>query len=139
MQVPQESPSEFAELLRVATGADMRGNVIDAANKIFHECEPILLVWARTETAARNLAFDPQDLIQETVLRAIQQLPAFRGETKAQYLACLKKILTRCASGLQQKAALEKPVSIDDSKRGIKDALPGAEETPSKKVARTET
>jgi RNA polymerase sigma-70 factor (ECF subfamily) len=140
MQVMQEQPSEvaFAELLSEAVG-DVGGNAIEAANKIFRQVEPNLLIWARSEIAARNLALDPRDLVQETVLRALKQLPSFRGNTKAQFLSCLKRILIRRASGYHQRAAVDMPVSIDDSKRGIKDAIPGAEETPSKNVARTET
>jgi RNA polymerase sigma-70 factor (ECF subfamily) len=46
---------------------------------------------------------DPSDLVQETCLLAARDLPQFRGETEAQFVAWLKQILTNAAAAMVRK------------------------------------
>jgi RNA polymerase sigma-70 factor (ECF subfamily) len=46
---------------------------------------------------------DPSDLVQETCLLAARDLPQFRGETEAEFVAWLRQILTHAGAALVRK------------------------------------
>ena len=46
---------------------------------------------------------DPSDLVQETCLLAARDLPQFRGETEAEFVAWLRQILTNAGAAMIRK------------------------------------
>lgn len=46
---------------------------------------------------------DPSDLVQETCLLAARDLPQFRGETEAEFVAWLRQILTNAGAAMVRK------------------------------------
>jgi RNA polymerase sigma-70 factor (ECF subfamily) len=53
----------------------------------------LLAVANRRFSAALRARLDPEDVVQETLLKAWQDFPRFRGETEAHLLAWLRQIL----------------------------------------------
>ena len=71
-----------------------RGGSRAALERLLESCFPYLLAVAKRELcAALRSRLDPLDVVQDTLLKAWQHFPQFRGETEADFLAWLRQIL----------------------------------------------
>ncbi len=90
------SPSRLslAELLAQARGGD-----VEARDRLFAGCRNYLAVVARAEAESWLRAkVDPSDIVQQTLLDAHRGLANFRGQTEAEWLAWLRRILNHNAA-----------------------------------------
>jgi RNA polymerase sigma-70 factor, ECF subfamily len=130
------------ELLRLARAGDQ-----GARDRLFAACRNYVAVAARAEVASWLKAkVDPSDLVQQTLLEAHRGMANFRGETEAEWLGWLRRILEHNAADyVRQYHGVEKrrvgrEVSLardDDSERGDF-GLPDGAETPSRIVMQKE-
>lgn len=75
---------------------EARGSSRAALERLLEAHYPQLLVLAKRELCAILRArLDPADVVQDTLLKAWQHFPQFRGETEADLLAWLRRILRR--------------------------------------------
>jgi RNA polymerase sigma-70 factor (ECF subfamily) len=130
------------ELLRLARAGD------DAArDRLFTVCRNYVSVAARAEVASWLRAkVDSSDLVQQTLLEAHRGLAKFRGETEAEWLGWLRRILSNNAADFVrqfhgvEKRRVGREVSLqgqDDSERGGIE-LSDRGETPSQIVMHKE-
>jgi RNA polymerase sigma-70 factor (ECF subfamily) len=131
-----------SELLRQARAGD------DAArDRLFTVCRNYVSVAARAEVASWLKAkVDASDLVQQTMLEAHRGMANFRGETEAEWLAWLRRILTHNAADFVrrfhgvEKRRVGREISLqqgDDSARGDRE-LDGDVETPSQLIMQKE-
>lgn len=87
------------ELLQKARGGD------DAArDELFARCRSYIGIVARTQVEGRlRTKIDASDLVQTTLLEAHRGLKNFRGETEAEWLAWLKRILAHNATDFARR------------------------------------
>ena len=101
------SPSRLSlvELLDQARGGDSQ-----ARDRLFANCRNYLAVVARAEAESWLRAkVDPSDIVQQTLLEAHRGLANFRGQTEAEWLAWLRRILNHNAADfVRHYAATEK-------------------------------
>jgi RNA polymerase sigma-70 factor, ECF subfamily len=85
-----EQESRVLRLLREARGGD------DAArDELFSQCRNYVNLVARSQVETwMRTKVDASDLVQQTLLEAHRGFEAFRGETEAEWLAWLRRILT---------------------------------------------
>jgi RNA polymerase sigma-70 factor (ECF subfamily) len=130
------------ELLRRARTGDQA-----ARDRLFAACRNYVAVAARAEVASWLKAkVDASDLVQQTLLEAHRGLANFRGETEAEWLGWLRRILeNNAADYVRQYHGVEKrrvgrEVSLqrdDDSERGDFE-LSDEGETPSQLLMQKE-
>lgn len=131
-----------SELLLQARAGDP-----SARDRLFAVCRNYVSVAARAEVASWLKAkVDASDLVQQTLLEAHRGLANFRGESEAEWLAWLRRILAHNAADYVrrfhgvEKRRVGREVSLqasDDSERGDLD-LDGHVETPSQLVMQKE-
>jgi RNA polymerase sigma-70 factor (ECF subfamily) len=91
---------------------------------------------------------DPADVVQETFIEALRDLPGFRGDTPGSFLAWLRQILARNLANLVRRyygtqardLHLEQQLSValDHSSSALEAALAAPQSTPSEQVADAE-
>ncbi len=90
---------------------------------------------------------DPADIVQHTYLEAQRDLPAFRGDTPAEFAAWIRNILkhnvaTAVARHVSaQKRSIGREVNVGNDSAGVNwfAQMPGSISSPSKRVIREET
>lgn len=139
-----DNGSPLLELLQRARAGD------DAAReKLFVLCRDYVGVVARAQVGSWLQAkVDASDLIQQTLLDMHRGMAEFRGETEAEWLAWLRKILNHNATdyvrqyGGTQKRQTQREVSLHRNSPGESDASPfdpkDPGESPSQCVLRRE-
>lgn len=113
--MPTDNGSPLLELLQRARAGD------DAAReKLFVLCRDYVGVVARAQVGSWLQAkVDASDLIQQTLLDMHRGMAEFRGETEAEWLAWLRKILNHNATdyvrqyGGTKKRQTQREVSLD--------------------------
>ena len=138
---PQEPPS-IAPLLALARQGDTH-----ARNQLFTLCRGYIAVAAKAEMASWLRAkVDASDLIQQTLLEAHRGLDEFRGQTEAEWLGWLRRILSNNAAdfvrrfhGVEKRRA-SREVSLecggDESQAGLQ--LSDGGDSPSEVLQRRE-
>jgi len=131
-----------SELLKQARAGDQ-----SARDRLFTVCRNYVSVAARSEVASWLKAkVDASDLVQQTLLEAHRGMANFRGESEAEWLAWLRRILAHNAADYVrrfhgvEKRRVGREVSLqagDDSDRGDLQ-LDGDVETPSQLVMQKE-
>ena len=88
-----DNDSGVHELLRRARGGDL-----SARDLLFARCRTYVSIVARAQVESWLQAkVDSSDLVQQTLLEAHRGFAEFRGETEAEWLAWLRRILTHTA------------------------------------------
>ncbi len=113
--MPTENGLPLVELLRRAKSGDA-----EARERLFSECRDYVVIVARTQVGSWLQAkVDASDLVQQTLLDMHRGMAEFRGETEAEWLAWLRKILNHNATdyvrqyGGTKKRQTRREVSID--------------------------
>jgi RNA polymerase sigma-70 factor (ECF subfamily) len=138
------SSSHVPLLLERARGADR-----EAFGQLLEIVRPYLTVLARVQIGQRIQGkADPADVVQETFVEALRDLPTFRGTTPVELLAWLRQILVRNLANLVRRylgtqardVRLEQQLSVavDGSSSALEAALAAAQSTPSEQAARVE-
>jgi RNA polymerase sigma-70 factor, ECF subfamily len=90
---------------------------------------------------------DPSDVVQQTMLRAVQALNQFRGQTDAERAAWLRRILaTTLANAVRDRGRAKRDpsrtrsleVAIDESSARLESLLAANDSSPSTKAVRNE-
>jgi RNA polymerase sigma-70 factor (ECF subfamily) len=89
---------------------------------------------------------DPSDVVQQTMLRAVQGWDQFRGTTPAERLAWLRKILAHVLANLARDLHRDKrdvarevdPAALDRSSVRLEALVPAEQTSPSEGAARAE-
>src|ERR1043166_8178444 len=90
---------------------------------------------------------DPSDIVQQTLIQALEGLDGFRGETDAEFRAWLRQILTRCQTDFvrgfaRDKRALTRECSLDamvtDSSARLEAWLDDQQSSPQERAERDE-
>jgi len=134
----------FEALLNQAKDGDAT-----AQGQLLGRFESWLQVLARIQLDSHLRAkFDPADVVQQTMLDAVQGLPQFRGTTEAELTAWLRQILSRALAHEirryhgAQKRDLSLEVSLDaqlaQSSQRLGAMLAGTGPSPSQQAARRE-
>jgi RNA polymerase sigma-70 factor, ECF subfamily len=104
---------------------------------------------ARLQVEPRFRAkFDPSDIVQQTMLEAVQDWPKFRGSTEAELAAWLRQILAHVLLhemrrfGGAQRRDVDREVSLEqalaESSRRLGEALASPGSSPSERASRQE-
>lgn len=114
----------------------------------FEEYRVYLQFLARTAlTSSVQNRIDPSDIVQQSMLKAIEARKQFRGATREQEMAWLRKILIRTARhATRDQHALKRDVkrelsieqSIEQSSMKLKELLPASDDSPSREAVRNE-
>jgi RNA polymerase sigma-70 factor (ECF subfamily) len=107
-----------------------------------------LLLVARLHFRPRLAAkLDPSDVVQQTLVQALQGLPAFRGTTEAELAAWLRQILRRNLAALARDYGRDKrdlareqslEAAVDDSSTRLEAWLDDGQSSPSQRAERNE-
>jgi len=136
MASPQESPyaGQLDQWL-----ADARAGSREALGQVLEACRHYLLVVANQQvppTLAAKLA--PSDLVQETFLKAHREFAQFQGQSEAELLAWLRRILLNSLVSFNRqyqatdKRQLGREVSIGDAELGeLENGIVSEAESPS--------
>jgi RNA polymerase sigma-70 factor (ECF subfamily) len=88
---------------------------------------------------------DPSDVVQETLLKAHQALGQFRGQSDAEFLAWLRKILVRNLADVMRKFGRRKEgveqsleAALEQSSAHLESWLAADQSSPSQQAARNE-
>lgn len=102
---PNETKGELGGLIARARAGDAR-----AVEELFRRCRAYLIVLARARSPDWLQAkVDASDIVQETLLAAHRDLPCFRGETSAEWLAWLRTALGhQIAAAIRRYAGTQK-------------------------------
>jgi RNA polymerase sigma-70 factor (ECF subfamily) len=139
-----DNGSPLLELVQRARAGDEA-----AREKLFVLCRDYVGVVARTQVGSWLQAkVDASDLVQQTLLDMHKGMAEFRGETEAEWLAWLRKILNHNATdyvrqyGGTQKRQTQREVSLHNALPGDSEARPfdpkDPGESPSQCVLRRE-
>lgn len=133
---------DVSALLRQARAGDQ-----EARERLFAACRNYVSVAARAEVASWLKAkVDASDLVQQTLLEAHRGMATFRGETEAEWLGWLRRILSHNAADYVrryhgvEKRRVGREVSLqrgNDSERGDLELADGGA-TPSQLVMQME-
>ncbi len=83
---------------------EVRGGSREALDRLLESCSPYLLAAANRELcAALRSRLDPVDVVQDTLVKAWQHFPDFRGETEAEWVAWLWQILRHNVANLRRE------------------------------------
>jgi RNA polymerase sigma-70 factor (ECF subfamily) len=100
--------------------ARARGGDREALDRLFALCRNYMTIVARTQVESWLRAkFDPSDLVQQTLLEAYRGFNGFHGATEGEWLAWLRRILTRNALDVARhyartdKRQIRREVSLD--------------------------
>lgn len=111
-----EAPEEFYQFLTRVQAGDR-----ESLNRLFRHYQVVLVRKLRTEEIRRFLLskVDPQDVVQETLLKAHQSLPDFQGSTWQELEAWLNRIVDHCWQDQLRyysrgKRQAHREVSLDD-------------------------
>ena len=137
-------PSKLVDLLNRARSGDEL-----ARDQLFAKCRNYVNVVARAHVESWLRAkVDASDLVQQTLLEAHRGFSAFRGQTEAEWLAWLRRILTHNATDFvrhyrgteKRQARREIPLQISrgDRSRDFFFEPSAHAETPSELVMRHE-
>ena len=97
--MPTENGPPLVELLQRARSGDD-----EARERLFRECRDYVGVVARAQVGSWLQAkVDASDLVQQTLLDMHRAMADFRGETEAEWLAWLRKILNHNATDYVRK------------------------------------
>ncbi len=142
--MPTDNGPPLVELLERARSGDQ-----EARERLFRECRDYVGIVARTQVGSwLRTKVDASDLVQQTLLDMHRAMGEFRGETEAEWLAWLRKILNHNATdfvrkyGATQKRQARREVPLDrlvpgqSSARRLDPQDPG--ESPSQCVLRRE-
>lgn len=139
-----EARSSLHDLLQRARDGDGR-----AREQLFEKCRAYVRVVARAEVESWLQAkVDPSDLVQQTMLEVHRGFDQFRGMSEGEYLAWVRRILTRNATdyvrryGGTGKRQVSREIrwqasAGDDSRTGNREPSDSLE-TPSELVMRHE-
>ncbi|MCY2967504.1 MAG: sigma-70 family RNA polymerase sigma factor [Planctomycetota bacterium] len=140
--MPSEPTPSVAQLLEQARNGDT-----DARNRLFEMCRSYVAISAKAEMASWLQAkVDASDLVQQTLLEAHRGLDNFRGQTEAEWLGWLRKIVAHNAADFvrrfhgveKRKASREVPLQPgDDSEMGLQ--LSDGGDSPSKILIQKES
>lgn len=131
------------DLLHQARAGDRQ-----ALDQLFAHCRNFLAILARTQVESSLRAkVDASDLVQQTLLDAYRGFPGFQGNTEAEWLAWMRRILDHNAADFvrhyrgtdKRRVGREIPLATNDassSPGGLQ--LAGHEETPSQCLLRKE-
>ena len=112
-----------------------------AQDKLFQQLRPYLMMIANTQLDQQlHAKLGPSDIVQQSMLRAFQELPQYRGTTDAEFKAWLRQILineTRLARrgfaankrDLRREQRLDAIASSDESQDPFDGALTPASRT----------
>jgi RNA polymerase sigma-70 factor, ECF subfamily len=121
----------------------------EARNELLEHFQPWLRMLARTQMESRLQAkFDPSDVVQQTLMAAVRDLPQFRGKTEAEFTAWLRQILAHALAheirryrGTQKRNA-DREVSLEQqlaaSSQRFGDLLAASGTSPSQKAVHAE-
>jgi len=103
-----------AELLR-----QIRKGDLDARERLIHRYIPLLQRWARGRlpAKARNVA-ETDDLVQVTLIRAMNRMEAFEPRGEGAFLAYLRKILLNL---VREEIRRETRVAVESLPEGLPD------------------
>ena len=138
------SSSQVPHLLEQARSGDR-----DACGRLLEAVRPYLTLLARVSIGQRLQGkADAADLVQETFIQALRDFPSFRGETPAEFLAWLRRILVcnladllRRYYGTQARdVRLEEQLSValEQSSSSLAVALTAGQSSPSEQAVRAE-
>lgn len=102
---------------------EARNGSAEALGRLFEACRGYLLAIARQELAASlRPKVDASDVVQETYIEAMRDLPAFRGETGQELLGWLRGILRHNLADLGKRfgsrcRCLSQEVPLPDPQR----------------------
>ncbi len=138
---------DSSQLLIELLAAARAGN-IDQREQLFQMCQRYLNIIARSHVESLLRAkVDASDIVQQTMLEAHRDFGRFSGETGGEWLAWLRKILTRNAADFVRryrvaaKRNTAREVSLDqrasdDSERRITAEPAAVDPSPSQQVIR---
>jgi RNA polymerase sigma-70 factor, ECF subfamily len=139
--LPPHAP--FSELLARALDQDQ-----EALGSLLAHYDPYLYLLAQRRLGRQVQArVDPADIVQQTLLEAQRDLPAFRGQDEAAFLAWLTRILQHNVSqALQQHLVAKKrstlhEYSLDEPRptgQALGESLASDQSTPSQRAMRGE-
>jgi RNA polymerase sigma-70 factor (ECF subfamily) len=96
--------SDFQNLITQA----ILGNTA-ARNTLFQQLRPYLLIVAINELDEQlHAKLGPSDIVQQSMMRAVQELPQYRGSTDAEFKGWLRQILINEARLARRVFATEK-------------------------------
>ena len=127
----------------------LRNSDADAAGQLLQRFRPWLHLLARVQLDARFQGkFDASDIVQQTLLHAVRDLPQFRGNTDSELAAWLKQILAHTLGhevrrylGTQKRDAgreVSIDESLDQSSQQLRNVLAADDTSPSESAARHE-
>jgi len=101
----ESSSQDFDVILARAKSGDS-----EAMGQLFEVCQKYLLLIANQDLNPKVLQkFGASDVVQQTMLIANRQLPSFRGSTKGEFLAWMKRIvINECRGTTRRYAATAK-------------------------------
>jgi RNA polymerase sigma-70 factor (ECF subfamily) len=136
--MPGEQPSVHDEVIRPAEPLYGKGcwHEMEPADLI-ETCRAYLLMAANKAVGSElRVKVAPSDLVQDTMIAAVQNFEQFNGSSERELLAWLTKILSyrvvdAARKFRRQKADVTREVSIDDEARVIELSITGRDGTPS--------
>jgi RNA polymerase sigma-70 factor (ECF subfamily) len=94
-----EAPEAVSSLLARARSGDRK-----ALDRLFAVCRNYVTILARTQVEKSIRAkFDPSDLVQQTLLEAFRGFGGFHGNTEAEWLVWLRRILSHNATDFARR------------------------------------
>lgn len=141
MAEPTEPVTELLDALRQGDAA--------AQGRVLSRYQAWLKLLARMQIDSQfHGKFGPSDVVQQTMLEAVRALPRFRGQTEAELLAWLRKVLAhvlahevRRYKGAQQRDVTREvsmEQSLAESSLRLRHVLPAAGTSPSRQAVRHE-
>lgn len=117
--------------------AEARGGSRAALEQLLGACLPYLLAVAKRELcAALRPRLDPVDVVQDTLLKAWQNLTQFRGETEIDFFAWLRQILRNSLANERREHIQSAMRSIQREVRFVKAAaMPRSEDAGRESVS----